>query len=109
MIELMRQTEGRHVWFLGIRRPLVWGMHWLAWVNGIKAESYAASNPECRGCLRFVKAELERRSASFRFLNRWIGLWFQKIRDPLLVSSEVAEAKEKAERMMCKINEEGED
>jgi hypothetical protein len=103
MIELMRRTKARHLWFALVREPLVYGMRFLALVNGLKVNSYAARNPECRGCLRFVKAELEKRSAAFRFLNRFIGPIFQKIRDPLLIPEEVSFAKSRASEMMAKM------
>ncbi|MDR1578474.1 MAG: nitroreductase [Deltaproteobacteria bacterium] len=100
MIQLIRLTYQKYWWFPIIREPLVWGMRVLAWVNRLPVKSYAAANPECHGCLRFIKAELEARSATFRFFNRFIGPRFQAIRDPRLDPAEVAEAKAKAEAMM---------
>jgi hypothetical protein len=100
MIQLMRQVYKKRWWFPLVREPLVWGMRFLALVNRLPVRAYAAANPECRGCLRFIKAELETKSATFRFLNRFIGPRFQAIRDPLLDQAEVAQAKEKANEMM---------
>jgi hypothetical protein len=101
MIQLMRLTYKKRWWFFLAREPLVWGMRFLAWVNRLPIKAYAARNPECRGCLRFIKAELEVKSATFRFLNRFIGPVFQKIRDPLLAKADIADAKSKAEEMMA--------
>ncbi|MDR1873257.1 MAG: nitroreductase [Deltaproteobacteria bacterium] len=106
MIQLMRQTYRKHWWFPIIREPLVWGMYFLALVNHLPIKTYAAANPECRGCLRFIKAELEVKSGTFRLLNRFIGPLFQKIRDPRLDPAEVAEAKEKAAAQMKSLTEE---
>jgi hypothetical protein len=100
MVKLMSQTYQRHWWFFLIREPLVCGMLFLAWVNHLPIKTYAAKNPECRGCLRFIKAELEVKSGTFRLLNRFIGPLFNKIRDPRLVPEEVAEAKAIAAEMM---------
>jgi hypothetical protein len=50
--------------------------------------------------LRFIKAELDAKSATFRFLNRFLGPLFNKVRDPRLDPQEVAAAKDlAAERM----------
>jgi hypothetical protein len=100
MIELMRKTYKRYWWFPLVREPLVLGMRFLGLVNRIPIKAYAAANPECRGCLRFLKADLTAKSRTFRFLNRFIEPVFRSIRAPRLVASEVAEAKIKAVLMM---------
>jgi hypothetical protein len=100
MIQLMRKTYKKYWWFPLVREPLVLGMRFLALVNGLPIKTYAAANPECQGCLRFIKAELEVKSATFRFLNRFIEPVFQKIRDPRLDKEEVTAAKEKAATLM---------
>jgi hypothetical protein len=100
MISLMRQTYKRYWWFPLIREPLVWGMRFLALVNRLPVKTYAAANPECRGCLRFIKSELQVKSGTFRFLSRFLDPWFKSVRDPLLDPEETARAKElAAERM----------
>ncbi|MDR0550342.1 MAG: nitroreductase [Deltaproteobacteria bacterium] len=100
MIQLMRLTYQKYWWFRLVREPLVWGLYFLALVNRLPIKTYAAANPECRGCLRFIKAELDAKSATFRFLNRFLGPLFNKVRDPRLDPQEVAAAKDlAAERM----------
>jgi hypothetical protein len=106
MIQLMRSARRKRWWFPFVREPLVWGMRLLARLNGLPVKSYAASNPECRGCLRFIKADLEAKSPTFRFLNRFIGPIFQSIREPLLDPVEVSQAKEKAALMMKELESE---
>ncbi|MDR1296637.1 MAG: nitroreductase [Deltaproteobacteria bacterium] len=100
MIQIMRTLYKRHFWFPLVREPLVWGMRILALANGIKPADHAAANPECRGCLRYVKAELEARSGTFRFLNKFLGPWFQRVRDPRMFPEDVGSAKERARLMM---------
>jgi hypothetical protein len=100
MIELMRKTYKRYWWFPIVREPLVLGMRFLGVVNRIPIATYAAANPECHGCLRFLKADLKVKSPTFRFLNRFIEPVFGAIRAPRLVDEEVEEAKIKAELMM---------
>jgi len=97
---LVRRCYGKHWWFRLVREPLVWGMRILAWWNGIDARSHAVNNPECHGCVRFMKAELEEKSPAFRFLNEYIGPWFRTMRDSMLTQAELDEAKRYAREMM---------
>jgi hypothetical protein len=97
---LVRRAYGKHWWFRLVREPLVWGMRILAWWNGIDARSHAVSNPECHGCVRFMKAELEEKSPTFRFLNDRMGTWFRTTRDSMLTQEELDEAKRRAKEMM---------
>ena len=75
-------------------------MRILAWRNGFDARSHAVSNPECHGCVRYMKAELEEKSPAFRFLNDRIGPRFRTIRDSMLTQAELDEAKRYAKEMM---------
>jgi hypothetical protein len=75
-------------------------MRILAWRNGIDARRHAVSSPECHGCVRFMKAELEEKSPAFRFLNERIGPWFRTLRDSMLTQAELDEAKLHAREMM---------
>jgi hypothetical protein len=97
---LVRRAYGKHWWFRLVREPLVWGMRILAWWNSIDARSHAVSNPECHGCVRFMKAELEEKSPTFRFLNDRMGTWFRTTRDSMLTQEELDEAKRRAKEMM---------
>jgi hypothetical protein len=75
-------------------------MRFLALWNRIDARSHAVSNRECYGCVRFMKAELEEKSPTFRFLNDRIGPWFRTMRDSMLTQAELDEAKQYAREMM---------
>jgi hypothetical protein len=75
-------------------------MRILAGWNGIDARRHAVSNPECHGCVRFMKAELEEKSPVFRSLNAYIGPWFRTMRDSMLTQAELDEAKQYAREMM---------
>jgi hypothetical protein len=97
---LVKLCYGKHWWFRLLREPLVWGMRILAWVNGIDAGRHAVTNPECHGCVRFMKAELEEKSPVFRILNEQIGPWFRTLRDSMLTQAELDEAKRYAREMM---------
>lgn len=97
---LVRRCYGKHWWFRLVREPLVCGMRILARWNGIDARRHAVTNPECHGCVRFMKSELEEKSPAFRFLNEQIGPWFRTMRDSMLTQAELDEAKRHAREMM---------
>lgn len=105
VLMMIRRCYRDHWWFRLVREPLVLGMRFLALLNGIRAGDYAARNPECRGCLRFIKAELEIRSAAFRFLNGLIGRRFRMLRDSMLEEKDFTEAKQHAADMMALLAE----
>ena len=93
---LVRIVYRRHWWFPLVREPLLLGMRILAWWHGIDAYSHRIGNPECHGCIRFMKAELEEQSIIFRFLNDRIGFRFTALRDARLTQAEREEAKQYA-------------
>jgi hypothetical protein len=90
---LARIVYRRHWWFPLIREPLVLGMRLLAWWHHIDPSRYPVRNPECSGCLRFVKTELEEKSPTFRFLNAIVGEPFSRLRNARLTQEELDEAK----------------
>ena len=97
---LVRRCYGKHWWFRAVREPLIWGMRFLGLLNGIDARKHPVHNPECNGCVRFLKAELESKSPTFRFLNDLVGPLFSSFRNSLLTREELDEAKRlAAERM----------
>lgn len=90
---LARIVYRRHWWFPLLREPLLLGMSILALWHGIDARQHAVRNPECFGCTRFMKAELELKSTTFRFLNSLIGKRFSALRDSRLTGEELDRAK----------------
>lgn len=97
---LARIIYRRHWWFPFVREPLVLGMRLLARWNRIDPGRHVVRNPECRGCIRFMKAELEEKSPTFRFLNNRIGERFTKLRNARLTQAELDEAKRFANEAM---------
>jgi hypothetical protein len=97
---LARLVCRRHWWFPLLREPLLLGMRILAWRYGIDARRHAVRNPECRGCIRFMKAELELKSPTFRFLNDRIGKQFSLLRDNRLTQAQLNEARRYARAAM---------
>ena len=97
---LARIVCRRYWWFPLVREPLLLGMRVLAWRHGIDARSHGVSNPECRGCIRFMKAELEDKSPTFRVLNNLVGTRFTTLRDTRITQAERDEAKRFAREAM---------
>ena len=104
---LARIVYRRHWWFSLVREPLLLGMRILAWRHGIDARNHKVHNPECHGCIRFMKAELEEKSPTFRFLNDLVGSTFTSLRDTLLTQAELDEAKRYAREAMGLENHQG--
>jgi hypothetical protein len=73
---LVEKRYKKHKWFHLVRDPLVWGMKYLAWVNGIEANKQAVSQSYYKDYVRFIKNELVEKSATFKLLNRLIAQWF---------------------------------
>jgi nitroreductase len=97
---LVRIAYQRCWWFPLVREPLLLGMRILAWRHGIDARAHGVRNPECRGCIRFMKAELEEKSPTFRFLNNRIGNTISALRDARATHAERDEAKRYAREAM---------
>jgi nitroreductase len=97
---LARLVYRRHWWFPVVREPLLLGMRILARWHAIDARSHGVRNQQCRGCIRFMKSELEEKSATFRFLNDRIGSRFSALRDARLSQAERDEAKRYAREAM---------
>jgi hypothetical protein len=97
---LARLVCRRHWWFPLVREPLMLGMRILALRHGIDARSREVHNPECRGCIRFMKAGLEEKSPTFRIFNDLIGRRFSAMRDARLTQAELDEAKRYARHSM---------
>jgi hypothetical protein len=97
---LARIVYQRHWWFPLLREPLVMGMRILAWRHCIDARLHKVRDLSCRGCIRFIKAELEEKSPTFRFLNDRIGDHFSSLRNARLTQAELDEAKRFAKEAM---------
>nr|WP_320133494.1 hypothetical protein [uncultured Holophaga sp.] len=100
VILVVRAGYLRRWWFPFLREPLILGMRILGVVHGIDAYRQEVRNPECKGCVRFLKAELEEKSPLFRFLNKLIGKRFNRLRDSLATQEELDRAKQVARERM---------
>jgi hypothetical protein len=57
---LVRIVYRRHWWFSLVREPLLLGVRILAWRHGIDARNHKVNNPECHGCIHFMKLNWRR-------------------------------------------------
>lgn len=92
-IRLVRISYERARWFRLIREPLRLGMVVMGKLYGIDPGSYPVKNENCRGCIRFTKLGLNRRSRLFRLVNNHINPGFDRILERLLTEEEITEAK----------------
>lgn len=99
-IFLIRRSYGKRWWFRLLREPLVWGMRLIAWMDGLNDWKQKGRNADCKGCVRYLKNELEEKSPLFRFLNKFIGPYFKDLRDSALGQEEFGEAKRLAREAM---------
>jgi hypothetical protein len=97
---LVRAAYVRHGWFRLLREPLVFCMRVLAWWNHIEVARQTARLQQCPGCVRFMKAELDKKSPTYRFFNGLIGPSFKRVWDPMLKAEEVEEARRIAREAM---------
>jgi len=97
---LVRLAYGRSVWFILFREPLLAGMRLLAWWHDIDARRYPVANPDCAGCIRFMKNELKEKSPAFRWLNDRVNPLFNRLRDAHVTATEKAQAKQYAATAM---------
>ena len=97
---MARRCYERHPWFRVVREPFIAGMRILAWWNSIDPRTHGVRNPECYACIRFMRAELDKKSPTFRFLYELIGKRVSDLRNSLLTKEELEEAKRHAWEMM---------
>jgi hypothetical protein len=95
-VMLIEKCYKKHAWFHLVREPLVWGMKYLAWINGIDANRQPVKQSYCKGCIRFIKNGLEEKSATFNFLNRFIAPRFAGLRNGMLTKEDMDAARQRA-------------
>jgi len=98
-IYLVERCNKKNMLFHIIRDPLVWGMYFLGWCNGINVRQIVVGKTRCNGCIRFLKTALEEKSPTFNCLNKFIGPRFAKIRNSMLTDEEIREGKRLAAEM----------
>lgn len=90
---LVRLCYGRAPWFRLVREPLVLGMSAMAWWHGIDRQRGGRGNPDCAGCVRYMKLQLKEKSPTFHMLNALIDPVFNRIRNSIVTNEEIEEAR----------------
>ncbi|MBI5536098.1 MAG: nitroreductase [Deltaproteobacteria bacterium] len=90
LVQLCYERSAPFRWF---REPLLRGMNALAWWHRIDPRDYDVRSEACRGCIRFRKNALKQVSPTFRVLNDLANPWFNRWRDSLVSSEEIAQAR----------------
>lgn len=85
-------------WFRAFREVLATGIRLFALVYFIRPRDYLARSPMCYKCLRFRKNELKARSPLFDWLDSYLNPIFNRVRDSLLTTEELAHARALARR-----------
>jgi hypothetical protein len=72
-LQLVTIAYRRAPWFRLLREPLIAGMRYFALIHRVDVSGYKFPVSACNGCIRFYKAELLRRSATFRWLHKGLN------------------------------------
>lgn len=92
-IRLEQLCYRRAWWFRAFREVLATGIRLFALVTLTRGDEHRARSAMCRGCLRFRKNALKRRSALFNWLDGYLNPLFNRARDSLLTPDELARAR----------------
>jgi hypothetical protein len=85
-------------WFRAFRELLAGGIRVFAVAYAIRSDKHEARSKMCYRCLRFRKNILQERSRLFRRLDSYLNPWFNRMRDSLLTSDELEQARGLARR-----------
>ena len=87
----------RAPWFRLLREPLKLGMRLLARIHHVNAGEYIVRTPACYNCIRFYKVALKDRSATFRWLHRWLNPAFDYVLEKIVTRQELSQSKSYAQ------------
>ncbi len=96
-LKLVAIAYRRAPWFRLFREPLKFGMRILAHIHHVDPSEYRVRTPECYNCIRFYKIGLKEKSATFRWLHKWINPIFDHVIEKIVTEEERKEAKEYAQ------------
>ena len=95
---LVALCDQRAWWFPPFRHALTAGVRLCTWLGRVPADPPPPRSPHCLACLRFQKNALKQHSALFRWLDRGVNPWFNRVRNRLLTEAELNQARLLAER-----------
>ena len=82
-------------WFRFFREPLILGMRFFAWRHRIRADvsQYVMMTAACNNCIRFYKAALFKKSATFRWLHSRMNPVFNSLIRRIVTEDERRQAR----------------
>jgi len=89
---LVRLAYRRAAWFRVVREPLWYGTRAMAAWHRVDLSDYEVRTPSCYGCMRFYKVALKDRSATFRWLHRFVNPVFDALLHRFVSPAERKEA-----------------
>ncbi len=92
-LKLVTIAYRRAPWFRIVREPLKAGMRLLVRLHHIDAGEYAVATPACGNCIRFYKTSLKEKSATFRWLHRWVNPAFDRVLETIVTGRELDQSR----------------
>lgn len=97
-LKLVTIAYQRAPWFRLVREPLLIGMRFFVRLHHISVSEYVFPIRECHNCIRFYKTALREKSATFRWLHRWINPVFDYfLEGKIITKEELSQAKKYAQ------------
>jgi len=96
-LKLVTIAYQRAPWFRILREPLKLGMRTLSAIHHVDTSEYSVRTPACYNCIRFYKVALKEKSATFRFLHKWINPLFDRVIETIVTEEERKETREYAQ------------
>lgn len=96
-LKLVTIAYRRAPWFRLLREPLKLGMHFLARAHHVNTGEYLVRTPACYNCIRLYKVALKEKSATFRWLHRWVNPVFDHFLERIATKEELRQSKSYAQ------------
>jgi hypothetical protein len=95
-LKLVTIAYRRAPWFRVLREPLKLGMRTLSFIHRVDTSEYQVRTPACYNCVRFYKIALREKSATFRWLHKYINPAFDRVIEMIVTEEEQKQAREYA-------------
>ncbi|MBI4303921.1 MAG: nitroreductase [Chloroflexi bacterium] len=92
-LKLVTIAYRRAPWFRLLREPLKLGMRTLSRIHHVNVNEYVVRTPACYNCIRFYKTALREKSATFRWLHRWMNPMFDYFLENIVTKEELSQSK----------------
>jgi hypothetical protein len=96
-LKLVTIAYQRAPWFRLLREPLKLGMRTLSMIHNVDTSEYSVRTLACYNCIRFYKVALKEKSATFRWLHKWINPLFDRVIETIVTEEERKQTREYAQ------------